>query len=619
MINQIKGSFYTLFFILLNLIYLVIELSFNARILDVSAEMSPDMDFSQLEIYGRTISASGATILAWRLLVPYQATLNLFRLVIKFFIIALIVFPLVFIGQKKLVDDLVDLSSSETRRSAEILSLLKYGIANGFVEIEELAMDELTLLTAEGKMFITLSGLLAFNSSHLREILEQKLDKIAGYAITTQQTRDTERLYKNYLYAREQVLAQFKHYLLLVDELERKQSMANEQAIELYEKAMNKALLQWLQFQQLLSANQGLGNVSSRQVEALQALFFNSQQQLNRCASTECEPQALDQLEFRLSQVLGFYSPVSDWCPQQEYPGQGKQFSCVQDPAEIQQRVVNARKMTLAEQAGLSQPYKSKLEYLKSMDLRASVFGSLKSEGIQASSAWNFIQHDDLLDDITRQLEQQHLALYDQAVMEVFNAALPPRTELKAFNLIEQMQVYYSQALGDQVTGPVDVDLSQMQFEQRYVAIVYFAKFNTLLNKLKAGEEWYETDAPYESSGKSSLRNLVVPAVAIAFSLIFGLLNMMNLLLNFVFILIAEKLWLRWLGILILTGVMIMLPQRQEYTIYSQPAYQDLLAETRVNYGHWADALDWVAKTEPLVYPLGHVLRYNLLDGFNFD
>jgi hypothetical protein len=581
--------------------------------------MSPSTDFGQLEIYGRTISATGATILAWRLLVPYQASLNLYRLVIKFFIIAILVFPIVFIGQKKLVDDLVDLSSSETRRSAEILSLLKYGIANGFVEIEELAMDELTLLTAEGKMFITLSGLLAYNSSHIRDILERKLDKIAGYAIATQQTGDTDRLYKNYRYARDQVLVQFQDYQKMVDELERKQNSSMEVAIELYENAMNKALLQWLQYQQFLNNNPDLTTISRKQIKAMNSLLMASQEQLNNCPSSGCFYDGIELLEFHLSQLLGFYSPVSDWCIEQSDIQLGRKLSCINDVATIKQQIIDARKMTLAVQAGLSNPYQSKLEYLKSMDLRASVFASLKSVDIVARPGWNFTQHELLLSDIAEQLNEQYLQLYYLTVEHAFNVKIEPRTELNEFNQIDQMQGFYLQALGEKANDSVKIDLNQQQFEERYVASVYFAKFNTLINKLRAGEEWYGADAPYEESGKSSLRNLVVPAVAISFSLIFGLLNMMNLLLNFVFLLFNEKLWLRWLGILILTGVILMLPQRQDYKIYSQSAYQELLSETRKNYGYWADALDWVAKTEPMVYPLGNVLRYNLLDGFNFD
>lgn len=619
MLNTIKGSFYTLFFILLNLVYLVIELSFNARVLDVSSSMSPSTDFGQLEIYGRTISASGATIFAWRLLVPFQASLNLSRLLIKFFIIGLIVFPLVFIGQKKLVDDLVDLSSSETRRSAEILSLLKYGIANGFVEIDELAVDELTLLTPEGKMFITLSGLLVYNSDHLREILEQKLDKIAGYAITTQQTQDGDKLYKNYRYAREQVLLQFEVYRQLVNELEQKQNGSREKAIELYEMAMNKAMLNWLQYQQALMANKDLLKVSRKQVSAMKTLLSAGMQQLNACIDRDCISDGREQFEFHISQLLGFYSSIGNWCAEQQDTQLGNKLLCVQDKGLIKQRIIQARKLTLAVQAGLSQPYESKLDYLKSMDFRANVFAILKGQGMHTRPDWNFTQHERLLDDMSAELDQQYLEYYQQTVLQLFNAELAPRTELKAFNLIDSMQNFYVQALGEKANEPVQVDLSREQFEDRYVAALYFARFNSLINKLKAGSDWYETDSPYEQSGKNSLRNLVVPAVAIAFSLLFGLLNMMNLLLNFVFLLFTEKLWLRWLGILVLSGFILLLPQQRDYKIYSQQAYHDLLYETRKNYGHWADALDWVAKTEPLVYPLGHVLRYNLLDGFNFD
>lgn len=618
-LHRIKGSFYTLFFILLNLVYLVIELSFNARVLDVSASLSPSTDFGQLEIYGRTISASGATILAWRLLVPFHASLNLYRLVIKFFVIAVIVFPLVFMGQKKLVDDLVDFSSSETRRSAEILTLLKYGIANGFVEIDELAMDELTLQTAEGKMFINLSGLLAYNSSNMRNILEAKLDKIAGYAIATQQSTDTEQLYKNYLYARDQIVQQFNQYQQLVNELERQKSSSQTEAIALYEQSMNTALLPWIDYQQALEDSQGLYSIPFKQLVSIQNLLEKTQQQLNLCPSSRCFNEAVERLEFRLSQLLGFYTPVSDWCQQHSDIQRGRVLLCINDAAKIEKKIIQARKMTLAVHAGLSHPYEDKLDYLKSMDMRSSVFTNLKQEGIVADPDWSFSQYEKLLVDIMKQLNQRYLQQYSQAVITQFGADFKPRTEISEFNQIDMMQSYYQKALNGQAGDPVMINLTRQEFEDRYVAPLYFAKFSALLNKLRAGEEWYQSDAPYEQSGKSSLRNLLVPPVAIAFSLIFGLLNMLNLFLNFVFLLVKEKLWLRWLGIIMLSIMILKMPVEQDYQIYSQAAYQDLISETENNYGHWADVMDWVAKTEPLVYPLGNILRYNLLDGFNFD
>jgi hypothetical protein len=618
-LHHLKGSFYALFFIIVNLVYLVVELSFNARILDVSANLALDMDYARLEVYGRTISAAGATILAWRLLVPFHPGLSLLRLVLKFSLIALIVFPLVFVGQKKLVDSLVDYSAPETRRSAEILTLLKYGIANGFVEIDELAIDGLTLKMAEGKMFITLSGLLAYNARQMREVLESRLDRIAGYAIATQQRDDTQRLYRDYLYAREQVVDRFEHYQQLVNELERSQAGTLEEAIRLYESAMNRALASWQDYSKALQHNPHIEEVDVTRILAIRGLLARAQAELNACDSNGCVVRGMQSLQFELSRQLGFSSPLSDWCQEIVDVQLGRMLDCHADDALVRDRIVNQRRSTLAGQAGLSMPYASKLDYLNSADMRSAVFAALQESGILISSNWRFSEFERMLDDISRQLKTRYRVFYDEQVAAQFGTKLAPRTGLAEFNRIDAMQTYYRQAMQDSSLSGVAHDLSQQVFEDQYIAPVYFARFNALLARLRAGPDWYEAEAPYEESGKASLRNLVVPAVAIAFSLIFGLLNAINLLLNFVFLLIEEKLWLRWLGFAALVSLLLWLPTRQQYRIYGQEAYRDLLVETQRGYGHWAHLLDWVARTEPLVYPLGNLLRYKLMDGFEFD
>ncbi len=616
-LSRIKGSFYTLFFIVLNVIYLVIELSFNARILDVSAAFSPTTDFHQLEIYGRSISASGATLFAWRLFIPSWSSISLFKIILKFFLITLVVFPVIFIGQKNLVDNLVDQSSNETRRTAEILNLLKYGVANGFVEIEELSVDELVLQTAEGKMFITLSGLLAYNSNNMREVLERELDKIAGYAIATQQTEVSSQLYKSYLFVSKQILSQYKGYQKMVDNLESRQSLSYSEAITLYQNAMNTALLQWLDYQHLIEDSSGIDEISSNQVASIQYLLMTSQQRINNCTNRSCFDNAMQQFQLRLAQQLGFYSPVSDWC--QQFESEGLKLSCLKDGRDIHNKIYELRQLTLSVNAGLTKVYDTKLEFLKSIDFRSNVFSLLKQRGVRTDASWTFDQHEIMLVDISAQLDSKYLDEYTLSVQNQFATDLKSRSELTEFSQIQKMQNYFAQAFGELFDQPVKLNLTLQEFEDSHIAPAYFIKFTALLNKLKADEKWYEVDAPYEQSGKTSLRNLVIPAVAIAFSLIFGLLNFINLILNLLFLLIQEKFWIRWVGFTGLSAFILMMPVRHEYQIYSQPAYVDLLSETQKNYGHWAGALDWVAKTEPLVYPMGNLLRYQLLDGFGFD
>ena len=617
-LHKIKGSFYTLFFILLNIVYLVIELSFNARILDVSAALTPTTDFGQLELYGRSISASGATLFAWRLFISPHSKAGFFRLWLRFFLIAMVVFPLVFIGQKKLVDSLVDLSTAETRRSAEILSLLKFGVANGFVEIDELSVDEWVLESAEGKMFITLSGLLAYNSDNMRALLERELQKITAYAIQTQQQDSGRKLYKAYLYASQKIMQDYRRYQQLVVELERQQAQSYARAIALYQQAMNQALQHWRDYQQQLQRSPALDKVSKEQVSALQYLLLTGQQRVNRCTDEQCFGDNSHRFERRLAQQLGFFSPLGEWC-ETRIDDRGKTLHCMKDVQPISKTIRHLRYLTLALNAGLTQVYDSRLDFLTSVDFRSSVFSALREQGVQSRAEWDFEQYDRLLDDIRRQLDTRYLQQYQAQTQDQFGLVLAPRTSLSAFAAIGKMQNYYAQAFGDSYRQAVEPNLDYAAFDQRYVAPLFALRHQTLLNRLQADPEWYQDGSPYAAAGKDSLRNLVVPAVAIAFSLIFGLLNAINLVLNLLFLLIEEKFWLRWSAFAVLLVLVLMMPLRHDYRIYSQPAYLDLLAETRQHYGGWADFLDWVAKTEPLVYPLGNILRYNLLNGFSFD
>jgi hypothetical protein len=148
---------------------------------------------------------------------------------------------------------------------------------------------------------------------------------------------------------------------------------------------------------------------------------------------------------------------------------------------------------------------------------------------------------------------------------------------------------------------------------------LYTEKRDRLLARLQADAGWYADDAPYETHGKKSLRNLVVPPVALAFSLVFGLMNMIALFLSLVFVVIEERRVLRWGGAVIMIALVLAMPMRQNYAFFDQPAYRDLLAQTEQLYPAWASPLDWLARTEPQIYPLANVMRFRLLHGFDFD
>lgn len=620
MFRRFKGSFYALFFVLINVIYLIIELSFNARLLDASAQMSPTTDFGELEIYGRTISAVGATILAWRLFVPFDDQLKLSRMAIRFMVITLICFPLVFMGQKKLIDTLVDESSNETRRTAQILSLLKFGIANGFVELDELSTNELTMQTAEGKMFVTLSGLLVYSSDAIKRTLENRLNKIAKFATDTQKNRDSEQAYQNYLYARSLILKDYRRYLKLQTEFGETSQNSYDQSIDLYEKAMNSALKNWQNLQIVQQKSEDQKPVSGQSIQ-LKSLLLQMENQLKFCRNDDCIIEQKNQHLIKINQLLEVASKFEYWC--QKKPANSAhnlQISCPNKLQLVESKILHLRNRELARQAGFDQNYQTQAEYLQSEEFRQSVFNSLQQAKITVNPEWKFTEFVQIIENINRQLRDKTNRQYEIAVKKQFNKVLPLRMSVEEFSKNRKFQNILRQALGPIYRPSMPVELNKTDFTEKYMQPLYFLKYDSLINKLQAKDDWYAEGAPYENSGKSGLRNLVVPPVAIAFSLIFGLLNLINLILNLLFYLIEEKRLYRWAGFLLLMILVIIMPLQQHHQIANQQAYISLLQHTEDRFGFAVSGfLNWISKTEPMVYPLGNVLRYNLLEGFSFD
>ncbi len=166
---------------------------------------------------------------------------------------------------------------------------------------------------------------------------------------------------------------------------------------------------------------------------------------------------------------------------------------------------------------------------------------------------------------------------------------------------------------------PVNISLSRDQFVDQFMQPIYAQKIDYLRNKLAADETWFRTGAPYEAEGKTSLRSLLVPPIAISLSLIFGLLNFASLLLNIIFFIFKENTFKRWVGFIALVALFVLIPRFNDYEIADQTAFVQLADNTEKNLGVMIHLLQWVVRTEPIIYPIGNMLRVNMLEGFEFN
>jgi len=609
----LKRFFYALFFIALNILYLIIELSFNAYLLDISASMSALTDLDHLELYGRSISAAGATLLFWRLLIPYKKNLSVSKTLFKFLLISIIVYPTVFLGQKKLIDYMVDSSTAEMRRSAEVLNVLKFGIAHGFVEIDELTLDDLTLETAEGKMFVVLAGLLIYSTNDELKKIDNQLNVIAQYATTTQEMQNTQSSYRDYQYASLKIIEKYRQYAQIVEDYDKQQQCSRKKSISIYQQAIAKALDHWSSYS---IKKLDLEYLYQQKESSLILLINQLNQSLSECHKQQCAKKKSVRIIASINQLLGAQSNWLHWCDED---AEKTIVHCSSDANVVAYKLQKITERYLVQQFGFERYYTNKLDFMQSREFYDLFLLSLEKNDVPLSSELPLTQHSLIIDEINLHISQFLKQQYQVKMIALMGIDVRPRLSMGQFTLLPDMQKLYQKALGVLYKQPLPIAMSRQMFLKKMVQPLYQQQQAFLSNKLTSDSSWYEQGAPYAESGKSSLRKLVVPPVAIAMSLVFGILNLISLLLNISFLLIKESSIKRWFGFIFLMLAFMLAPLFKQYVIADQSAFEKLMSYTQKDYAMGIEMAQWIIKVEPMVYSIGNILRVNVLDGFEFD
>ncbi|MGH8463073.1 MAG: hypothetical protein ACRER5_02935 [Pseudomonas sp.] len=156
--------------------YLVVELAFNARLLDVVGGGATPEEIDRIEIWGRAISGFALALVCWPWLIKRgttrRATLlgHAWRLTwcSAVFIVGMYAF------QEALLRTLVDNSSSAELRTAQHLVLLQSGLVHEVAIVDSLDLTPERLETPEGKATLALLPMLA---SHMDDVGDRFTDE----------------------------------------------------------------------------------------------------------------------------------------------------------------------------------------------------------------------------------------------------------------------------------------------------------------------------------------------------------------------------------------------------------------------------------------------------------
>ena len=204
-----------LFLVVITLCYLVLELGFNARLLDVVGGGAGSKDVEHIEIYGRLLSGVAVALFVFQLLLKRRASLSSTKpSYFKILIICAATILLVFFSIKTFVDHVVLQKSAEFRKLSVNMVLLQESLVTGRAKLDHRTFDAdpVIFLKPEGKAFLALFPFMAASIDSVDErIKTAKLNIIAD--IVSDNIGGPAALYKNnFVPAIDNVRAQWNKY-----------------------------------------------------------------------------------------------------------------------------------------------------------------------------------------------------------------------------------------------------------------------------------------------------------------------------------------------------------------------------------------------------------------------
>lgn len=164
--------------------YLMFELGFNARLLDVTGGFATSTEIGTIERCGRLISGVAVTLAVWGVLLRccHEHGVALGGQVAACMLTAAIFIGACFAGERSLIDRIVDHSGGGARRAALHLRTVSAAMLQGAATIEGIDLSAGELSSPEGKAFLSLFPFIALSTGDLTAKTERVLDDVLRWS-----------------------------------------------------------------------------------------------------------------------------------------------------------------------------------------------------------------------------------------------------------------------------------------------------------------------------------------------------------------------------------------------------------------------------------------------------
>lgn len=536
--------------IALSVIYLCFEMAFNAHLLDVVGTLSSAVDVHHLETQGRLISATGCTLLVFSWIANSFANNKGWKSLFLLIGAAAVCGPAIYFGENALIVHLAHMANAKVRRHASDMLIMKKGLAEGDARIKGLPYEGAHPSPTD-KTFLSLSGALVFsNPKFLREV-ESRRASIVKKTATTMAYDDAHAEYRRYRRAVAHINHDFDRYYHAYRRLEAVKDNARARAQKWWIHGNSHVLSAYHRYEHAESDFNHRVHDKAREIVPKLREFLNYR---SDCYSNSCRARLDQRYQREAARYIHNPPPWEYWCnpvtrkahniPLFSFSGPnghvthvnvgwGKkvktnQFDCHINQHSVETRLRPLAAKTFAKKAG-APPGQSYAQFVQSPRVRHAFIKRARKAGVKLPKDFHLTDKAVFMARAEAAIRRKADARYRHGIEHKSGHYIRPGLSRAQFEHLGFLQRRAKREMHWHRRGPVSFHMTERAFEHDVVMPQARRRSLHALHSMEAKQHALGEGQKYAQVGRNYVKDVIVPPIALTFSLFFGLFNFLNL------------------------------------------------------------------------------------------
>ena len=660
-----KPFWWMLFMFICSVIYLFPEAVFNASLTDVAGgKGSTEEDLRAVELFGRTISGIGVTLLLADMLLKGKHVARVGKAFALFLLIGVIVWPTVFFGQKWLVDHfIVDASSAGERQQAYLSQVIRSALIQRSVEFEGIKYNPDEEHTALEKAFLSVFGGLVYADDKVVGSLEKRKQKIMTKFVNDYAMARFDQHYGKYDDFRHQLRGHYKEYAKASNDYNQALDSSADRADTYWLEMQNEIKDGWGTYQKGTIAYEARVETRAQKIAPKIYDYFERREKCDdkkKKYRAKCYAKYDERYDKEIKKYKIPYIPPNDWLRREEISA-GENFGTslfggiitggiytamqaaslatggdggMKDYRMVYTNDVSHYKNVLMVKMapdfvkesggyplGINSVHQFRIHPVTSDKVRTS----LRKKGLQLAKNWSLLEREKFDLAVANKVRQEADKQWHKG-MKSKGGNMPPNLAWQQFQLESDVQDKIKQKMGDLYVKPMYADWNNVQFKKNVIDVNVQRKTKEYLAVLKAQMTEFADGGAFESTGKSALRAIIVPPISMSISLLLVLLTVLKLPIKAIELVKAKtavkgqepakpKTLVNGLVSVGLIGSIFIIPMLIGSNEFTKPGSTVNYFFNQMEENDSAAAsftLKWLLTTQPLVQPIGSAIDSTL-------